>query len=117
MNTLRLIFRLRINEGKLEEFKQHASAIIAMVREHGHRTPDYEYFLNADESECVVLESFADSEALLAHADMVAERAVQMFAVCEIQNLWLCGNPSQAVVEKTAAFAPSRFGRWQGKAP
>jgi len=105
METLRLIFRMRIHDGKLEAFKAVAAEILDIVIANGgDGTVDYDWFMNDDESECVVVETFADSEALLAHADRVNEPAVRMFGMCDLENLWLCGNPSPAVVEKTSAY-------------
>lgn len=115
MNKLRLIFRVRVHAGKREEFKAVAAEILSLVHEHGPHTLEYEWFISGDQTECVVLETFEDSEALLAHAELIAEQAQRLFAACEIQNLWLCGNPSAEIVEKTSAFAPGVYTFLQGR--
>ena len=106
MDTLRVMFRVRILDGKLEAFQRHALALLAMVETHCPGTVEYEWFLDAARAECVVLETFANSAAFLRHVDLVAARAAQMFALCELQDIWLCGNPSPEVLTRSAAFAP-----------
>jgi quinol monooxygenase YgiN len=115
MSKLRLIFRLKIHDGKLHELKEVAAAILAIVEAKGPGTLEYEWFLNHDQTECVVLETFASSEALLEHADMVTELAHRLFSVCDLADIWLCGDPSAEVVQKTAAFAPQLYSFLQGR--
>ena len=115
MSKLRFIFRLKIHAGKLDEFKAAAAELLAMVQENGRHTLEYEWFLNGDQTECIVLETFAGSEALLAHADMVAEQARVLFALCDMKDLWLCGQPSAEVLQRTAAFAPGLYSFLQGR--
>jgi quinol monooxygenase YgiN len=106
---------MRIHDGMLEEFKAVAAEILSLVHDHGPDTLEYEWFMSGDQTECVVLETFRDSEALLAHAELIAEQAQRLFAAGEIKNLWLCGNPSAEVVEKTSAFAPGLYNFLQGR--
>jgi len=115
VSKLRFFFRLKIHAGKLDEFKAVAAALLAMVQEQGRHTLEYEWFLNGDQTECVVLETFADSDALLTHADMVAAQAGRLFALCDMQDLWLCGEPSPAVLQRAAAFAPRQYSFLQGR--
>src|SRR5687768_6631654 len=98
MSKLRLIFRLKIHNGKLESLKRVAARILTMVQQKGPGTLEYEWFMSADHTECVVLETFASSDALLEHAELVAAEAVELFAVCDLVDIWLCGKPSPAVL-------------------
>jgi len=115
MTKLRLIFRLKLHPRKLDEFKEVAAAILSAVEARGHDTLEYEWFLNAEQTECVVLETFASSEALLEHADMIADLAVRLFSITDLVDIWLCGEPSAAVLAKTAAFAPKPYAFMQGR--
>ena len=115
MSKLRLIFRLKIHSGRLAEFKEVAAGILAIVEAKGPETLEYEWFLTGDTTECVVLETFASSEALLDHAEAVAELAGRLFALSDMQNIWLCGEPSAEVLAKTAAFAPRVYEFLQGR--
>jgi quinol monooxygenase YgiN len=115
MSKLRLIFRLRIHPGQLAALKAVAGRILTIVEQRGPDTLEYEWFLSGDQTECVVLETFASSEALLEHAEMVAEEAQELFSICDLADIWLCGKPSRAVIEKTAAFAPQVYEFLQGR--
>ena len=115
MTKLRLIFRLKIHNGKLDALKRVAARILTIVQQKGPGTLEYEWFMSADQSECVVLETFASSEALLEHAELVAAEAAELFAVCDLVDIWLCGKPSREVMEKTAAFAPKVYEFLQGR--
>ena len=115
MSKLRFVFRVKIHAGKLDEFKAAGAALLAMVKARGPQTLEYEWFLNDDQTECVVLETFASSEALLVHADMVADTARVLFGLCDILDLWLCGEPTPEVVQRAAAFAPRRYSFLQGR--
>ena len=51
MDTIRIIARARIHPGKIEAFTEIASACLAAT----HRDPgtqSYEWYLNADRTEC-----------------------------------------------------------------
>jgi quinol monooxygenase YgiN len=115
MSKLRIIARLKIHTGKLDEFKVLAATVLSVVQERCPGTLEYEWFLNSDLTECVVLETFASSEALLVHADAVAEHARQMFTLCDMLDIWLCGEPLAAVLERAAAFAPKPYAFLQGR--
>ncbi len=115
MSKLRFIFRLKIHAGRLDEFKAVATRLLAMVQEKGRSTLEYEWFLNGDQTECIVLETFANSEALLEHADRVAEQARRLFALCDMQDLWLCGEPSPEVLQRAASFGPKVYSLLQGR--
>lgn len=115
MTKLRFIFRLKIHAGRLDEFKAVAAQLLAMVQDKGRHTLEYEWFLSGDQTECIVLETFASSEALLVHADMVAEQARRLFSLCDMQDLWLCGEPSAEVLQRAAAFGPKVYSFLQGR--
>jgi len=52
---------------------------------------------------------------LLEHSDLVADLAVRLFSITALADIWLCGEPSAAVLEKTAAFAPKPYAFMQGR--
>ena len=73
MSELQGIARFKFHEGKLEEFKRLSAQCVDVVRTWDTGTLQYEIFFNADESECMVLERYRDSEALLEHAANLGE--------------------------------------------
>ena len=68
MRELQGIARFRFQEGMAEEFKRLCAQAMEIVRSKDTGTLQYEIYFSDDESECVVLERYADSEALIQHA-------------------------------------------------
>ena len=63
MSELWGIARFKFHEGKLEEFKRLSAEAMEIVRTKDTGTLRYDVYLNDDQSECVVLERYRDSEA------------------------------------------------------
>jgi quinol monooxygenase YgiN len=61
------IARFTIHEGKLEEFRRLSARCMEIVRTKDTGTRQYETYFNEDQSECIVLERYRDSEALMEH--------------------------------------------------
>jgi hypothetical protein len=53
--------------GKVEEFKRLSAQCMEIVRTKDTGTLQYEIYFNDDQSECIVLERYRDSEALIEH--------------------------------------------------
>ena len=68
MSELQGIARFKFHEGKLEEFKRLAAECMAIVRTKDTGTLQYDIYFNDDQSECIVLERYRDSQALIEHA-------------------------------------------------
>ncbi|MFY9794671.1 MAG: antibiotic biosynthesis monooxygenase [Candidatus Nitrosopolaris sp.] len=64
-----------IEEGKIEEFKKPIQDISKLV-ENEPNTIRYQFYLNKSETSCVVNETYANSEAALAHAKGVASQTI-----------------------------------------
>ena len=115
MGKVRLIFRMSIGDGNIPAFKDVGAQIMDIVRDKGARTLEYDWYVNEEQSEAIVMETFADSDALMAHAEMIGELGVKLFTLGQIENLWLCGDVSQEVLEKTAGFGPTPYALLQEK--
>jgi quinol monooxygenase YgiN len=74
VSELRGIGRFKFHADKLEEFKRLSAQAKEMVRAKDTGTLRYEVYFGDDESECIVLERYRDSEALT-HSS--ARQAVQ----------------------------------------
>ena len=68
MSELQGIARFEFHDGQLEEFKRLAAECMEIVRARDTGTLQYEVYFNDDQSECVVLERYRDSDALIEHA-------------------------------------------------
>ena len=77
MAPLEVHAHLRIRPGQLEGFKAQAEELIRLTREKDTRTLRYDWFTDADGTECEVHESYLDGRGLVEHnAHVMAARAV-----------------------------------------
>jgi quinol monooxygenase YgiN len=98
MNELLGIARLRIHPGKLDEFKRLQALCLESVRTRDSGTLQYECFFSSDDAECVVVERYRDSEALLEHFANLGETSAALFETCSAAGE-LCGSPSPELMK------------------
>lgn len=101
VTELKGIARLRIHDGKLQEFKRLSSECIEIMRAKDSGTLQYEIYFNDDESECVFLERFSDSDALIEHNDNLGVLLEAMLATGAV-SAELFGAPSDELRTKFA---------------
>jgi len=65
MSELQSVARLKIHDGKFDEFKRLAAKCAELVRTKDTGTLQYELYINIDNTECLVFERYRDSQALL----------------------------------------------------
>jgi len=68
VSELQGIARFKFHESKVEEFKRLSAQAMEIVRAKDTCTLQYAVYFNDDQSECIVLERYRDSEALIEHA-------------------------------------------------
>jgi quinol monooxygenase YgiN len=73
VSELQGIARFKFHEGQLEEFKRLSAQCMEIVRTKDTGTLQYEIYFNDDQSECIVLERYRDSEALIEHAEHLGD--------------------------------------------
>jgi quinol monooxygenase YgiN len=84
VSELQGIARFKIHEGKLEEFKRLSAQAMEIVRTKDTGTLQYDIYFNDDQSECVVLERFRDSEALIEHAANLGDLVEAILATVSV---------------------------------
>ena len=91
------IGRFKFREGELEEFKRLSAQLMEIVRSQDTGTLQYEIYFSEDQSDCIVLERYRDSEALVEHAGHLGDlgRAIPGLVASE-----LLGEPSADVRAK-----------------
>jgi len=91
------IGRFKFLEGELEQFKRLSAQLLEIVRSQDTGTLQYEIYFNDDQSECIVLERYRDSDALVEHAGHLGDlgRAIPGLVSSE-----LLGEPSDDVKAK-----------------
>lgn len=87
------IARFTFHEGKVEEFKRLSAQCMEIVRTKDTGTLQYEIYFNDDESECIVLERYRDSEALIEHGANVRDLMEPILATGSVSGE-LLGQPS-----------------------
>lgn len=93
MNELQGIARIQFHPGKLEEFKRLTAQCMEIVRTKDTGTLQYDVYLNDDQSECIVLELYRDSEALIGHAEHLGDLNAAILATGSVSGA-LLGEPS-----------------------
>jgi quinol monooxygenase YgiN len=99
MSEIQVIARLKIHDGKLEEFKRVAEKCMQSVRTKDSGTLQYDWFFSDDHSECVVHERYRDSEAALEHNANLGETLRELFETCSGSGE-IFGTPSPELVEE-----------------
>src|SRR6186997_2697180 len=69
---LQAIVRFRFHDGDVEEFERLSEQCMEIVRAKDTGTLQYDTYFNDDETECIVIERFRDSAALIEHSENLA---------------------------------------------
>ena len=98
MSELQGIARLKIHQGKLEEFKRLAAECMESVRTRDTGTLQYDWFFSSDYSECLVYERYRDSDALLEHNANLGKTLAALLETCSASGE-ICGTPSPKLMK------------------
>ena len=93
MTELEGIARFKFHEGKLEDFKRLSARAVEIARTKDTGTLQYEIYFNGDQSECIVVERYRDSEALMEHGAHLGDLAGAILATGSVTSACL-GEPS-----------------------
>ena len=113
MEQIKVIARVKIHNGKLAEFKQWASDAITIVRAKDPGTSEYDYYFNADETECVIRETYEDSNAAMAHLGNVGDLLAIGAELGDI-TIEVYGNPSEELANAAADMNPAVYTFFKG---
>jgi quinol monooxygenase YgiN len=93
VSELQGIARITFHEGKLEEFKRLAAQCMEIVRAKDTGTLQYDVYFDDNQSECIVLERYRDSEAVIEHAVHLGDINAAIIATGSVSGA-LLGEPS-----------------------
>jgi quinol monooxygenase YgiN len=96
------IARFRIHEGMVEEYKRLSARAMEIVRTKEPGTLQYDTYFNDDQSECIIIERYKDSEAAIEHATNLADITAAVIAIVSVVHGELLGEPSAELREKLA---------------
>lgn len=97
MSRIMSVARFRIHPGKLEEFKTLAAECVRIVRERDPATSLYEWFINEEGSECIAIDSYSSSGAVLAHIRNVGPTMRKLRQLADV-SVDLLGSPSSELL-------------------
>ena len=99
------IVRFRFHDGDVEEFKRLSAQCMEIVRTQDTGTLQYDTYFNDDETECIVLERFRDSDALIQHGENLAHLMDAIVATGSVSGE-LLGNPSAEIRARISGDGP-----------
>ena len=102
MSELLGIARFKVHEGKLDEYKRLSARAMEVVRTKDTGTLQYDTYFNDDQSECVVIERYKDSEAAIEHAANLADLSEAVLATVSVVHGEVLGEPSAELRAKLA---------------
>ncbi|MEN2283093.1 antibiotic biosynthesis monooxygenase [Algoriphagus sp. SE2] len=86
MKNIHLIARFHIHPGKESEFKDLIPQCIARVKANETGAERYEWYLNEEGTVCHVLETYKNSDAVLAHITNVGELLGKIFQISDFSG-------------------------------
>ena len=94
MSEILGIARFRFHEGKREEYLRLSDQAMEVVRAKDPGTLGYDLYLNGDQSECMVIERYRDSDAAIAHGANLGHLFEAVLATVSVVHGELLGEPS-----------------------
>jgi quinol monooxygenase YgiN len=121
MNTMdqnQLHFRAEfaIEEGKRADFKELIQEMARAVQENEPDTITYQFYLNKDNTKCIVHETYANSEAAFTHMNGVASKTIlpKVFEVAKINQFDAYGTPSEELQKGLTGFGSEIYNLFTG---
>ena len=102
MSELLGIARFKFHEGKREEYLRLSDQARDIVRTKDSGMLAYDLYLNGDQSECMVIERYRDSEAAIEHAENLGHLFAAVLATVSVVHGELLGKPSAKLRTKLA---------------
>ena len=104
MSNLQVSAKMRIRQGMLEVFKQHANKCVQRVKEKDPGTIQYDWFISSDNTECEIRETYENSEAFLAHLSNLGDLLLILYEkFASDHSVAIYGDASPELLEKLKA--------------
>ena len=104
MAKLQVSAKMKIRDGMLEAFKQHAAECVQRAKEKDPGTLQYDWFISIDKSECEIRETYESSEAFLAHLFNLSDLLSILYErFASDHTVAIYGEPSPELLERIKA--------------
>jgi quinol monooxygenase YgiN len=121
MNTMdqnQLHFRAEftIEEGKREDFKELIQEMTRAVQENEPDTITYQFYLNKDNTKCIVHETYTNSDAAFTHMNGVTSKTIlpKVFEIAKINRFDAYGTPSEELQKVLTSFGSEIYNLFTG---
>jgi quinol monooxygenase YgiN len=88
------IARFKFHDGKAEEYKRLSAQAMEIVRTRDSGTLQFDSYLNDDESECMIIERYRDSEAAIEHWENLRDLSEAILATVSVVHGEVLGEVS-----------------------
>ena len=115
MTTVHFLLDVTIHEGKFDSFEGIVQEMIASTRQEPGAL-GYEWCLSADRTRCRIIETYADSDAVLAHltGPAVQQGVPKMLETSSLNRFEVYGDTGLKAAAMLAGFGAEIFPPWCG---
>ncbi|MDN3688555.1 putative quinol monooxygenase [Cyclobacterium jeungdonense] len=113
MSNLQISARFQIHNGKLEAFKKLAKECLSVVKTKDKDTLQYDWYFDKEQTECVLRETYPDSNALLAHLGNLGDLFGKILSLGEF-SAEVYGQPSEELLNATSGLKIKIYTFYQG---
>jgi quinol monooxygenase YgiN len=115
-NQIQFRAEFTIQEGKIEEYKKLIQDMSRIVEASEPDTIGYQFYLNREETKCIVYEIYSNSEAVFAHNNGVASQTIlpRILDVSRISRFEVYGDPSEELQRVLTSFSPHFYHLFTG---
>lgn len=96
-NKIHIRAEFIIGKGKIREFRRLIQEMSNMVESNEPDTLEYRFYLNYDETKCIVHETYVNSNAALSHNSGIASQTIlpKIFSISKLNRLDVYGKPNK----------------------
>ena len=115
-NQIHFRVEFTIEEDKIEEFKRLIQEMSRTVQENEPDIITYQFYLNKDNTKCIVHETYANSDAAFTHKNGIASKTIlpKIFAIAKIHRFDSYGNPSEELQKVLTSFGSQMYNLFTG---
>jgi quinol monooxygenase YgiN len=105
-----------IEKDNVKRFKKLIREMSKDVETNEPGTLEYRFYLNEDETKCIVHETYADSKATLLHNDSAASKTIlpNIFNIAQLNRLDVYGYPNDELKKVLAGLNSETFNLFTG---